>query len=791
MLSSEARNQILFGLSRDVSDDVKGVLSKGIDDVTKYFNDLRDNTSSNTLYSTKNKNAGFGQGGTGVYNDNAFYTNLADMINGDNRFVEECGDMLEALYSKNRKYYSIIKDYQVMDILIPQINRVMMFLVNECISPDIQNNRTFDIKYNSKDNRENITKEIASIRDELGLDPLLRKVYINRIKLGRDYYQVIDYNETYEQAEKILKRAKLNESVESLTEAFDQVLEPLTVEVDNISFSINETCYQEDKVTDSTNGDKAGPTNTDVPITIENLNIQIERSPAVGMIKDARDSIFAETASSYSVSSVFNTLSNGSLNEAATVIDNEQLTLVLNNLKKKKIDRCLIRRLDPAKVFKLTAAGRTIGYFYVEELEAAKQKSINVAQALKDRLLKARVTNMNQSFSDAEDIISKQLAEKIIKTFDPNIGISRIEDIDLLQNYIVSSGIVNGNKKITFYYKDDIFDMSREDDSMLTNAVLFTKLYSTLMLNNIMTKILRGRGRQIHTVNMGVSPMAKKYVINAMAALTMPENNLGTLHGSFEQLLNPLNSASDIVIPSEDDSTRYIQTDYIEGQNVDMDTDFLKFLLNSIVSSFGLDPAVLDATNGNVQFAKTLTMESVQICIMIMNEQNELIHSWKKFVLRCLSIEGSDQLKSAIASGLVDVKFFAPKSLTLQMSVDEINNAKTHAEAIADIIPLFNAVDGPEIDAMRSEFVFSNVVNNANIDWENVSIIQNDAEISSIDLDLQKQIIETIRAYKENTQTRDIDTMTNEDLQDDTMSTTDNVSEEDMAELSQLSDEDL
>ena len=774
MLSSDARNQILYGLPKDVSDDIRDALTAGIDDISQYFEQLKNNKVSSNVFGATNKDeTSRASKATGPYSDSFYYTNLASMVNGDNRFVEECGAMLEAIVSKNRKYYSIIKDYQIMDILIPQINRVLMFLVNECISPDIHNEHTFDIKYESQTEKDTITKEIETIRDELGLDADLRTVYTNRLKLGREYRIVTDYTESYNDAIELLKKARLNETTgQSLVESFDAILAPLTETVDSVLVKIEVPCYTEENFTTDVNGYHTGPKNESITVDLDGLNIQINRSPVVDDLKDARMSIYNEAAASYSRSNVISILRNdepvNSLNEAVQVIDRDRLESIINELKKKELRRCMIRRPDPAKMFKLTAAGRDIGYLYTEDIDSAKSKTVNVAQALKDRLLKARVTNMNQSFSDAEDIIAKQLSEKIIRAFDPNIGISRIEDIDLLQNYLVTSGVVNGNKKITFYYKDDIFDMSRPDDSILTNAVFFTKLYSTLMLNNVLTKILRGRGRQIHTVNMGVSPMVKKYVVNAMAALTMPENNLGTLHGSFEQLLNPLNSASDIVIPSEDDSTRYIQTDYIEGQNVNMDDDFLKFLLNSIVSSFGLDPAVLDATNGNIQFAKTLTMESVQICILIMNEQNTLIKAWKKYVLTCLSIEGSDALRDAISSGLVDVKFFAPKSLTLQMSVDEINNAKTYAEALADIIPLFN-IDGPEVEAMRNEFVFNTVKSNTNIDWSKIDIAELEAKVSAIDLDLQKQIIETIRSYKENTQQRDYDTMTKEDLNDDNM----------------------
>ena len=778
MRNPEIRNQILYGLPKDINDDIRDQLTNSIDDVSSYFDRLKNNKASDSIFGSKDKNKSkLTNQGSGVYSDSFYYTNLANMINGDNRFVEECGSMLDAIASKNRKYYSIIKDYQIMDILIPQINRVIMFLVNECISPDVNNMHTFDIKYNSQNNKDNIGKEIDRIRDELGLDADLRTVYTNRLKLGREYRIVNDYNESYNDALELLQQARVNETAGvTLTEGFNNILAPLTDRIDDITVTLNETCFTEDNFSQDTNGNKSGPQELDITINLNEMNIEINKSPIVDDLKDARTSIMNETVMMYSKNNardmIFNR--NGcSLNEASQVIDKDRLTTIINTLKKKQLQRCMIRRPDPAKMFKLTAAGRDIGYIYTEDIDTAKSKTVNVAQALKDRLLKARVTNMNQSFSDAEDIIAKQLSEKIIKCFDPNIGINRIEDIDLLQNYFVSSGIVNGNKKITFYYKDDIFDMSRPDDSILTNAVFFTKLYSTLMMNNVLTKILRGRGRQIHTVNMGVSPMVKKYVVNAMAALTMPENNLGTLHGSFEQLLNPLNSASDIVIPSEDDSTKYIQTDYIEGQNVDMDNDFLKFLLNSIVSSFGLDPAVLDATNGNIQFAKTLTMESVQICILILNEQNTLAKAWKAYVLKCLDIEGSDALKSAISSGLVDVKFFAPKSLTLQMSVDEINNAKNYADAVADLIPIFN-LDGPEIEARRNSFIYEIVKDNTNVDWAKIDKIDAEAAIASTDIEMWNKIFETIRSYKENTQNRDYDTMSKEDLEDSNMMTADN-----------------
>ncbi|MDE6040112.1 MAG: hypothetical protein K2F99_00905, partial [Muribaculaceae bacterium] len=369
--------------------------------------------------------------------------------------------------------------------------------------------------------------------------------------------------------------------------------------------------------------------------------------------------------------------------------------------------------------------------------------------SLKDQLLKSRATNLSVASQTAEEVISRELAKRIIQTFDPNLGINRVEDIDLMHDFIRNNEIYKGNKRITFYYADDIFDMSRADDSILTNAVFFTKLYATLMLNNIITKVLRGRGRQIHTVQTGVSANTQRYIDNAIASLAMPENNLGTLHGSFEQIMNPFNAASDIVIPTEEDGAQYIRTDYIPGQDIDMNDDFLRTLLNSIISSFGLDSAVLDATNGNLQFARTLTMESLQICISIRNEQQDLHPSWEAMCLRVLEIMGSDALKDAVKNDQIEVRFYEPRSLIIQNTIDDLNNIKSLAEYIADITPSFN---DEGMDKTRDRFIFEYISSHSNYDFAEVLNLIKEIRIRSVNDDaLESKVRELIQQYQENT----------------------------------------
>lgn len=740
-------NTIVNGFSDNYTVQTKEQLEQSIREVSKSLDTAKQNRTTTQLLGqnpNQNKSPTYNSQAT----DSQLFTSISEMINGSDKDPAGFGTMLESLYQKNKKYYSIIKDYEIMPILIPQINRVLMFLVNECISPDIQNESTFTIKFLPDNDPDNVQGDIEDIKKEMKLDPMLREVYMNRYKLGHEYYLVVDYNRTFDHMLEMINQKGLNESTAQMSDiAFlESQYQSLRETIDDFSATVRCQTLVEN-VNNRGNREGESVTETTINLDFNKMNIVIERSPVADLVEDAHATLLSEAYSRYKMSAIMGEMmATGTLNEA--VVDTSKLASLVDNMRKKKLQRCMIERLDPAKVFRLKIGGKIIGYFVITDLSDNAINTVNFAQALKDQLLKARATNLNASSKVAEEVISKELAERIITTFDPNLGINRIEDIDLLHDYIRNNEVYKGNKKITFYYEDEIFDMSRADDSILTNAVFFTKLYATLLLNNIMTKVLRGRGRQIHTVHLGASPNVQRYIQNAMACLTMPENNLGTLHGSFEQIMNPFNSASDIIIPTEEDTARYIETDYIPGQDVNMDDDFLRMLLNSIISSFGLDSAVIDTTNGNLQFARTLTMESLQICTAIRNEQQDLHDNWENMCLEVLRIMGKDATQKAVTDGKIKVSFFEPKSLILQNTIDEINNAKSFAENIADLRPEFNAEDS---ELKRSKFILSMVKDKTNMDWETIENLITEGGIDSIGDDLEAKIQEIVRQYIENT----------------------------------------
>lgn len=741
---------LIGGLDKALPDAVRDALEQSTQDLSRRLDSARQAQSTDDILSSGSTANTKAANTTG---DTEMFTTISEMINGNTKDFAGFGTLLDNLYEKNKKYYSILKDYEIMPILIPQINRVLMFLVNECISPDIQNNNAFTIKYTGPRKGNSLQAEIDKIKEEMKLDNMLREVYMNRYKLGHEYYSVEDYQKTFEHMADQLQKKRMNEATAGMSdgEFMERLCQPLTETITDMTYTFPVMTVADDSssVRIGKKDDGLAIKESTVSWNVKDLNIIVERSSIARQMEEVQGEFLLESYSRFRASALMEQ-GFGLLNEdVSEPIDNSKLDQIVANLKKKHLQRCTIIRFDPAKLFRLKVGGKVIGFFYVTDINESTTNMVNFAQSLKDQLLKSRATNLSVATQSAEEVISKELAKKIIKTFDPNLGINRVEDIDLMHDFIRNNEIYKGNKRITFYYADEIFDMSRADDSILTNAVFFTKLYATLMLNNIITKVLRGRGRQIHTVQTGVSGNTQRYIDNAMASLAMPENNLGTLHGSFEQIMNPFNAASDIVIPTEEDGAQYIRTDYIPGQDIDMNDDFLKTLLNSIVSSFGLDSAVLDATNGNLQFARTLTMESLQICLSIRNEQQDLHPSWEGMCLRVLEIMGSDALREAVKNNQIEVKFYEPRSLIIQNTIDDLNNVKSLAEYLADITPEFN---DEGMEKTRDRFVFEFIASKSNFDFSTVIDLIREIRIRAVNDDaLETKIRELIQQYQDNT----------------------------------------
>ena len=123
------------------------------------------------------------------------------------------------------------------------------------------------------------------------------------------------------------------------------------------------------------------------------------------------------------------------------------------------------------------------------------------------------------------------------------------------------------------------------------------------------------------------------------------------------------------------------------------------------------------------------------------------------------------------------------ESLIIQNIIDDLNNVKTLAENIADIIPDLN-VDGSE--QKRTAFIYQVVKSRTNLDFSEFESILEEVKITSLDDSMKAKIAEIIREYMENTKENQYGDTTGDGLTDhpDSSNTELTPEEQELADMS-------
>ena len=113
-------NILTNGVDNTIPDLTKKQLEQSIQDISDSIEAAKMNRTTKNLLGKSNKDT---TTKINTSTDAELYTNISEMINGATTDFGGFSTLLDSLYMKNKKYFSIIKDYEIMPILIPQINR--------------------------------------------------------------------------------------------------------------------------------------------------------------------------------------------------------------------------------------------------------------------------------------------------------------------------------------------------------------------------------------------------------------------------------------------------------------------------------------------------------------------------------------------------------------------------------------------------------------------------------------------------------------------------------------------
>ena len=650
---------------------------------------------------------------------------IFDAINQDTSIFNELRQQL----MMNNKFYDDIQEYEILRRSIPEISRVIKMMINSILTPEAITTKIYNLSYNLND----VHTELASKLDEkYELDKKIRVIIENFLMIGVEYITVVPYKIIIDALKAngtrkdILKESSLGDystkSNNILTESVNEYIQDNIVD--------NNVQYMRDsiKVDNSIQLNKYG---RDIQKHIDGIKIYksnkciaydealIESTINNGefMLESSFDTYFDSAITGMSKKKSNKNIDDGVINDG----DYDNI-----NMK-----GCKIERLDPSRVYPIKLNDTVIVYVYIQERRDDYFR-YNLRSGLNDMFSFYKYTNENSKdimMKQVEDKMIKEIGNRILSSITPKFLETNLNDMDIFYEFLRDHELHANRHEIILLHPDDVIEFKRTDGSIMRNSIFFARLYLMLMLNNILTKVRKGSDRTLFYVNPGMSTDIQGAVTEAINSITQSEIRMSDTT-SMKGVLTAVGSVVDLFLPQSSDGEKPIQSEVIGGQQVDMNDEFMQYLIKSIIMSFGIPPVVVDGTN-DIDFAKTLSMANLEIANTVALEQAEINKPLTKLLRRVLAYDlnlSKDEIDSITAT------LIPPKSILIQLANEQLQTVKELGTNMADL----NITSDDDVD--KKLFVKRFVRDHWSYEWAIIDAILNEIAHDKVEHTLKEDL---------------------------------------------------
>ena len=386
-----------------------------------------------------------------------------------------------------------------------------------------------------------------------------------------------------------------------------------------------------------------------------------------------------------------------------------------------------IKFIDATKVIPIKVLDEVIGYLYVET--KAKKKDQDAA-----RFMAGELTNVKRE--DAIEKIARMLAQKIATNFSAKFVADNIQFKNLIANCILANGVVNTEYKIQFISTDDMIpfnvnpDENGDGQSCLKNSMFPAKLLTAYTMKKNLNYINKSGDKSIAHVRGGqVDVSRKNQVMKIIRNLQESNVTFGDMMSDYSMMFHKYASDNNIVMPTGRNGNRLVEFEKMEGQNIDMSTDYEKTLENQAITATGIPPLIIEQYN-QADFSKAYTTAHLGFAGSVAGWQSDLEESttilYKK-IIENLDVE--DAIKQRVLP-LFKFKLPRPKTLSALNNTESLSNAMQIADNYTQLKygeidqnddRMKEVVNQVKLDIVKDQTPF--------IDWEKFDDIAKEAEL--------------------------------------------------------------
>lgn len=617
-----------------------------------------------------------------------------------------------------------LANYETIYNLIPECSLGVETYVSNILSPDDFTKTIFNIEYDSNDNsddekstKQKVIETAHKLVKQYDLNRITEEYVSKAIRQSEAYLAVLGYDEEF--------RKMVNSSGSTiLTEEYDAegkthpFLESLNLKEikygeDTSNGILTESAISEPLcnyfgVTQSKDSDKKELLKETYNKIAQCVDDNVKICKSSDILKEASE-MYNDFGKFIKHDTDINSDDINKQNGNKTK-GKKNSTLSIDN--QFKINGSIIRELDSQKVIPLIIDKIEFGYFYIEYDNGPDTAAGSVLN-LKGNVVnsnvpssafgvaKADTVETNQTYNSpaskmlgASDemlmFVSKIFLDAISKKIDKNVINSNKQFKDIIYQLVKQDYIRTKQIRITYFSPDEM--VAFKTDSIFENITFYAKLYLAVLTNDVIIKLGKSHDKRVYYVKVGNDKNQNAVVQQVIRNIKTKEftyGNLGTLNSI---LSNSSGAGDDYFIPVTPNGDRAVDIETLPGMNADENKELLDFIKDSIINGMGLPTAVIADRQQNIEFARNITQQNIQMSRRVVRKQSDLQPSFTKLMRILISNElkynldaESESLKDVDLNKL-SVSFPSPMSLNLTNMLEQSTSVGQMADFIIDTV---------------------------------------------------------------------------------------------------------
>lgn len=362
----------------------------------------------------------------------------------------------------------------------------------------------------------------------------------------------------------------------------------------------------------------------------------------------------------------------------------------------KDVGDCYVKFIDASHMIELKVMDHVIGYYYIMEEDIKPISSVISSTTYYDQF---------SNISKKKSIIDK-LVERIVLAFDKNFLKENMEFKKLIAEALTFYDLNQKKVKFQFIPVEYVCPFKvREDEegngrSILEPSLFYAKLYLMLLLFNIMSIILYSNDTKVNYVKQsGID----KNIANKIEEIARKKQerslNLMDLF-SYTTLVKKIGTGSEMYIPVGRSNDRGLETEILQGQQVQLQTELMEFLRKCYILGTGVPDAIINYLN-EADFAKAIELANTKFVSRVVDLQMDFNDSLSRFyaMLLMYSADVPEETASRFKYTLTP-----PKNATNSVKSDMIQAVQSLSDYLVNVFFGENASGDPAKQGLVSEF---------------------------------------------------------------------------------------